>query len=169
VSGAILPLVATVLFAIVVFRWTGDELEREGRLSGAAAAAVIALVVLHALLVLVSAAGRVGPIDLPAGARLAAGPPFVLAGLVLTARALMALGDWRVALRVRAGVPVTGGIYRRMRHPLYLGWTALLLGVAVAGASVLALALVLALAVTLLVVARREEGRPVVGAPPGTA
>lgn len=52
---------------------------------------------------------------------------------------------------------VTGGIYRRVRHPIYLGLIALAMGWACVTLSPLALAAAIALAVVLDLKARREE------------
>lgn len=154
---AIVPLTATIVLAFVVHRWAADELERERRLSRGAATAAVALIVLHALLVLISSAGGVASIGAPSIVTLSIGLTVSAAGGLLSSLALRALGSRDRILAMRIDIVVAHGPYRNARHPFYLGWTMALLGIAVAGRSLLALGLVALLALGLARIARGEE------------
>lgn len=154
---AIVPLAAMAVLAFIVHRWAADELERERRLSPAAANAGVALFVLHALLVAISSVGGVVQIEALASVSLVGGSALAVVGATLALRAVRALGSRERVFAMRADEIVTEGPYAHARHPLYLGWVMALLGVAIAGRSVLALALVVLLAVALIRIARGEE------------
>ena len=90
--------------------------------------------------------------------------PFLVGGLALSVAGWL-LFIVATATLVRRGAfeglqttrLVTGGIFARFRHPQSVGWTVLLLGVAVASRSLLALALVAVFAVFAARYARLEE------------
>lgn len=156
---AFLPLAAVAVLAVATFRWTTEEMQLHGHLSRDAALAVTALVMLHALIVVIASGGGVMAVDVPLAPRLSVGLPLAVIGLTLTASAIAALGRWDVIFGARTDCFVAHGVYRFLRHPLFLGWTLALLGVAIAGASVLALVLVLFLAMALMAMTRGEAHR----------
>ena len=155
---AIVPFAATAVLAFVVHRWLGDELERERRLSAGAVNAALALFLLHALLVAISAVAGVVAIGGPQAVFLPVGGMLAVAGVAFAIAGVKALGSREVFLAMRAPTEVVRhGAFGLSRHPFYLGWALALLGVAVAGRSALALALVALLAVALLRIAAGEE------------
>jgi protein-S-isoprenylcysteine O-methyltransferase Ste14 len=156
-SQAFLPFAATAVFAFAVYRWVSDELGRERRLSPGAGNALLALLLLLTSLVVISALGGVARLGV--GGELMLGPGLLMAavGAALAAGAVRALGSRERLLAARFDTVVSTGPYRYARHPFYLGCTAALLGVAVAGSSAVAIALALLLGVALLEVARAEE------------
>ena len=156
-SQAFVPLVATVAFAFVVHRWVADELGRERRLSGAAGTALVALFVLLTSLVLVTALGGVERFH--GGDSMAVGIGLLLTagGGALAAGAVWGLGSRERLLAQRFDAVVSTRPYRYGRHPFYLGWTAGLLGMAIAGGTGVGLAISLLVGVALTGVARSEE------------
>jgi protein-S-isoprenylcysteine O-methyltransferase Ste14 len=154
---AMVPLVASAIFAFAVHRWISDELERERRLSSAAGNAAMALGVLLTSLVLVVALGGVARVDVGGPAAVAAGIALALAGVTLAACAVWALGSRERLLGMRLDDLVAKGPYRYARHPFYLGWAAALVGVAIAGGSLVALGLAVLIGIALVRVARGEE------------
>lgn len=154
---ALFPLGALAFLAFFVYRWAGDELARERRLSLGAATALVALFILHAMMVVLAALGGVVLIDAPVGVAIVLGAIPAVGGAALAVVALRALGSKERALAIDFGSVVTRGPYRRERHPFYAGWILALLGVAIAGRSGFALGLVVVLSVVLIVVARFEE------------
>ena len=152
-----MPFAATTILAFVVHRWFGDELERERRLSPAAANAGLALFLLHGLLVTISALAGVGSLGAPATVAVPLGVVLGLGGSALAAAALKAFGSRERFLAIRIDSVVLGGPYRFARHPFYLGWVSALFGLGVAGRSALALGLVALLAVALIRIASGEE------------
>ena len=154
---ALLPLGATAFLAFLVHRWAADELGRERRLSPGAANAVVVLLLLHGMIVFLAAAGRVVPVDLPAAVGLAIGVSLLLAGAALIVTAVRALGARDRILGVTFDRVVSTGPFARSRHPLYVGWAAMLIGAGLAGRSALALALAGVMTVALVLLARAEE------------
>jgi protein-S-isoprenylcysteine O-methyltransferase Ste14 len=156
-SQALVPLVATVAFAFVVHRWVADELGRERRLSAGAGVALVALFVLLTSLVLVTALGGVervhagDPVAVGLGVLLTAG------GVALAGGAVWALASRERLLAKRFDAVVSTGPYRYGRHPFYLGWTAALLGMAIAGGTGVGLTISLLVGIALAGVARGEE------------
>lgn len=157
VREAIVPFAATTILAFVVHRWLGDELERERRLSPAAAVAALALFLLHGLLVAISALAGVLSFGIPAALAAPVGVVLILGGGGLAVAALKAFGSRERFLAIRTDMVVRSGPYRFARHPFYLGWVSALLGLAVVGRSALALGLVALLALALVRIASGEE------------
>ena len=157
VREAIVPFAATTILAFVVHRWLGDELERERRLSRAAANAALVLFLLHALLVTISALAGVGSIGVPPAVAVPVGAALSVGGAGLATAALRAFGSRERFLAIRIDYVVTSGPYRFARHPFYLGWVSTLLGLAIAGRSALAMGLVALLALALVRIAFGEE------------
>jgi protein-S-isoprenylcysteine O-methyltransferase Ste14 len=156
-SQGLIPLVATAAFAFVVYRWASDDLGRERRLSGGAANALLALIVLVTSLVLLSALGGVGRFYEWGTVAVALGTLLAVAGAALAAAAVWALGSRERLLGMRFDAVVSWGPYRFARHPFYLGWTAALLGAATAGATGPGLAIAVLVGVFLFGLARNEE------------
>lgn len=154
---ALLAIAPALIFVFAVHRWASDELGRHGALSEGAARAITFAFLLHAMLVTLAATGGVGQVDAPAPAAVISGAAIGVPGAVLAALAASALGSLQRAWRVGPLELVTSGVYRAAHHPLYLGWTAMLLGVAVAGRSILALLFVLPLAAVLWRMALSDE------------
>ena len=100
--------------------------------------------------------GFVSPwrVPVPAPLRLGLGGGLVLAGLVVVAAAVRAAGPKRLEDR---DSPLAAGPYRYSRHPMYVGWTALYLGLALAADLVWPLALLPAVAAAISRTVRREE------------
>lgn len=114
------------------------------------------------LLVAVVAAGfLLGPNvgGAPRFAAAVAGVVLMLAGLALVAAGARRLEGSLSALPrpTPDGVHVEEGVYRRVRHPIYVGVIASALGYALFMASLAALLMVVLLAVVLDLKARREE------------
>ena len=118
---AIVPFAATTVLAFVVHRWLGDELERERRLSPGAGAAALALFLLYALLVAISALGGVMTIGAPRALALPAGLALTVVGGGLAISAVRALGSRERFLAMRADEVVRKGPYRFARNPFSLG------------------------------------------------
>ena len=154
---AMLPLGATAFLAFFVYRWAGDELDRDGRLTPGAANAVVVVFLLHAMIVALASAGRVGPVGLPPSLALALGVPLAIAGFGLVIAGARALGSRDRLVGIADDRLVTTGIYRVMRHPFAAGWTLALVGVALAGRSSLALVLAAAMAIVLVLLSRFED------------
>lgn len=156
-SQAVVPFVATVVFAFAVYRWTSDELGRERRLSPGAGNALVVLFVLLTSLVLVSSLGGAGRLHGGGGVALVLGSLLAAAGAALAGAAVWALGSRERLVGMLVDVVVADGPYRYARHPFYLGWTAALLGTAIAGASGAGLTVALFVGVSLARLARNEE------------
>jgi protein-S-isoprenylcysteine O-methyltransferase Ste14 len=159
VGSALLPIAAMAAMAFFVWRWAGDELEREGRLSEGAGNAVAALALFHTFAVVLAVLGAELELGLPLVPALVIGIPAGVAGVVLVIGAARALRSREAVLGTRVERLVTHGPYRRLRHPFFVGWTLALGGVALGGRSGLALALVAVLVIVLIVVARGEDRR----------
>ena len=80
-----------------------------------------------------------------------AGLPITLAGLVTYTIALV---NWA---KTPPGEPITGGLYRYSRHPMYISFFLLFLGIAIATASWVFLLIAIAVTVVSFVFARVEE------------
>jgi protein-S-isoprenylcysteine O-methyltransferase Ste14 len=159
VYQAFLPMLAVTVLAVTTFRWTTEEMQLNGHLSQGASRTVAALVGLHAMIVVIAAGGGALVIGVPLLPRLVVGVPIALAGFGLAIAAARALGSWSVIFGARTDCFVTTGPYRRMRHPLFVGWTATLGGIALAGASILAVVFVLLLGAALAALTRGEDAR----------
>jgi len=154
------------LAAFVVFGLAGGlvltlaeaDADREGGLQARSAIALWLLAFFHANTVVSAAFTDVGRIDaLPRVPFLVAGLAVSAAGWVLFIVATSTLVRRGAFAGLETTRLVTTGVYARTRHPQSLGWTLLLLGVAVASRSVLALALVVVFALFAARYARLEE------------
>ena len=152
-----MPFAATAILGFVVHRWLGDELERERRVSPAAAYAALAFFFLHGLLIAVSALAGVLRIGFPAALAVPLGVVVGVSGTALAIASIRAIGSRERFLAIHMDQVVRDGPYRFARHPFYLGWVSGLLGLALAGRSALALALVALLALALIRIASGEE------------
>lgn len=90
---------------------------------------------------------------------LIAGLALVLAGYACTHWCYVAMGDqWRIGINQKEKNPlVTGGPYRRVRHPIYLFQVVMLAGVALLLPTVLSLAVLLVHLVCVWIKATDEE------------
>ena len=81
------------------------------------------------------------------------------AGLLLSGAAILHMGSsWRIGIDSQTpGVMVSGGLYSRIRHPIYTGMLLVTLGLAGATADVLSMAVAVAACVALPIQARIEE------------
>ena len=88
-----------------------------------------------------------------------AGLAAVTAGILLSATAVVHMGtSWRMGIdRQTAGVLVTGGLYRRMRHPIYTGMLLVTVGLAAVTADLLSVAVAASAVVGISLQARLEE------------
>ena len=155
-SGLYLALGALLLLAFVLIRLTGDEYERDGRLSRSTALLGLALYALHALTTVLVALAGLGRLDLPAGAALA-GVVVGLAGLALVGAGARALGSLGPLVGEEPRRLVTEGVYGATRHPQAVGWGLVLLGIALAARSGTALLLVAGYAVAVAAYLPTEE------------
>ena len=153
-------VVSVVLFsaaAVLVLRWAAADLAGRGALSTKSILASWLLYVFHADTV--ASAAWMGALDIavPRPAALIAGAILAVSGFSVFLAATLVLardGDFEGPRTRRL---VTHGPYRRSRHPQNLGWGIMLLGIAVAGRSLVALALVGLFAVFVERYARLEE------------
>ena len=114
--------------------------------------------VLHSVLLFYSAWRGVWPIPIPTGVGLGIGIPVAVVGLVIYGMAATEFRSWAWATGQQVRL-IRAGIYRRCRHPQYLGWTLVLLGAGLAGRSALALLLVGLLVGLFAIVIPGEEQR----------
>lgn len=139
-------LLATVAvfsaMAILVLRWAADDLADTGTLSGKSIVASWLLYVFHADTVATAALMGAMTVDAPRTAALAGGAALAIGGFGVFVAATIALARHGDMAGPRTGRLVVVGPYRRSRHPQNLGWGVMLLGIAVAGRSIVALALV---------------------------
>jgi len=156
-SQAVVPFVATVVLAFVVYRWASYELPRDRQLSTGAVNALLALFILVTLLMVVAALGGFGRFYDSGVVAVSAGASVAAAGSALPAAAVWALGSREQLLWVQFDAVVSRGPYRYTRHPFYLGWTAALLGIAAAGATGPGLTIAVIAGVLLVGLARSEE------------
>ncbi len=138
-------LLAVVVFtalAVLVLRWAADDLAGPGTLSAKALVSSWLLYVFHADTVATAALTGAITVDVPSAPALAIGAGIALAGFVVFLAATITLvrhGDFAGPRTQRL---VTVSAYRFSRHPQNLGWGVMLLGIAVAGRSLVALVLV---------------------------
>ena len=130
---------------------------RKGQTSRVAIACAWGCYALHAASVLATAFFHIWRIPLPILASSISGTIAITLGVALYAASIAAFRSLDWATGGRTGGLVTRGIYRFSRHPQYVGWTLILLGVAIAGQSGLALLLNAVLPVILTFVVRLEE------------
>jgi protein-S-isoprenylcysteine O-methyltransferase Ste14 len=88
-----------------------------------------------------------------------AGLAAVTAGILLSTTAVLHMGtSWRMGIdRQTAGGLVTGGLYRRLRHPIYSGMLLITVGLAALTADVVSVAVAASAVVALHLQARLEE------------
>lgn len=156
--GAVIGgLVVFALLAALLLAMTNSE-ERAQALSGPAAIAVWFVYLIHADTVVSAAYVSTGRIDaIPKAVGLAVGIAVGVAGFVLFAWATRTLVNRGGFEGLRATRLVTTGPYARMRVPQNTGWGLMLLGVAIAGRSVIAVALVLVFCVFVWFLERVED------------
>lgn len=143
--------------AALVLHWAREDLADRGALSAKSTVASWLLYVFHADTVASAAWIGALAVDAPREAALAAGGVIAATGFVVFLGGTLALvrhGDFAGPRTQRL---VTSGPYRLGRHPQNLGWGVLLLGIALAGRSLVALALVGLFAVFVACYARLEE------------
>ena len=138
-------LVSVALFtaaAVLVLRCARRDLARSGTLSTKSLVASWLLYVFHADTVATAAWMGAVSVEAPRAVALPLGAAIAITGFAVflaATRALVRHGDF-VGARTRRLVTI--GVYRHSRHPQNLGWGIMLLGIAVAGRSIVALALV---------------------------
>lgn len=141
--GALLAgLVVFGVLALLVVSALDGERENADDMGAAMTLGVWFAYIVHADTVLTAAYLDVLRVPAPRTVAFAVGGVILAAGVVLffwASRTLVAHGDFRGLMSRRL---VTGGPYRRIRHPQDTGWALVLTGIAVAGRSPIALALV---------------------------
>jgi len=158
VESVIGTFVVFLLLAALVLAVLGRE-ERAGVMSGPAAIGVWFVYLIHADTVVTAAYIETGRVDaIPKPVAFVAGGVVIAAGFALFAWATRALVNQGEFEGLRARRLVTGGPYGLMRQPQNAGWALMLLGVAIAGRSVIALVLV-AIFVVFVALLGRVEAR----------
>jgi protein-S-isoprenylcysteine O-methyltransferase Ste14 len=156
VAGLLAEFAVFVVLAVVVVSLL--DTERDGDdVSGFVTMGMWFAYLVHADTVTSAAYIDTGRVPLPRLPMLVVGLTIVAAGLVLfawAARALVRDGSFAGATSTRL---VTTGPYAHVRHPQDLGWGLMLLGVAVAGGSLIALALVAVFAIFVSRVWRADD------------
>lgn len=153
-------LISVVIFtatALLVLRWAADDLAGDGALSTRSIVASWLLYVLHADTVASAAWMGAVTIEVPRAAAMALGGALAVAGFALFLAATLALVRHGDFVGPRTQRLVVTGPYRISRHPQNLGWGIMLLGIAVAGRSLVAMVLVGMFAVFVERYARLEE------------
>lgn len=128
--------------AALVVRWARLDYEQNGSLSTRSAVSSWLLYAFHADSVATAAWVGAVPIGVPAAAAQVVGGAIAVAGFVLFIAATRQLVRDGAFSGARSERLVTRGLYGRSRHPQNLGWGMMLLGIAIAGRSLVALALV---------------------------
>jgi protein-S-isoprenylcysteine O-methyltransferase Ste14 len=154
-------LAAFVVFGLaggLVLQLAQADADREGGVQARSAIALWLLAFFHANTVVSAAFTETGRIEaLPRVPFLVAGLAVSVVGWVLFIVATSTLVRRGAFAGLETTRLVTGGVYARLRHPQSVGWTLLLLGVAIASRSLLALALVAVFALFAARYARLEE------------
>lgn len=130
------------LLASVVVRWARQDYAQNGELSTRSNVSSWLLYFFHADSVATAAWAQAVPLGLPRSLALGAGGLVAAGGFGLFAAATRRLVHDGAFSGLRTERLVTRGPYRFSRHPQNLGWGVMLLGVAIAGQSLVALALV---------------------------
>jgi protein-S-isoprenylcysteine O-methyltransferase Ste14 len=154
-------LAAFVVFGLaggLVLTLADADADREGGVQARTAVALWLLSFFHANTVVSAAFTDTGRLDaLPRVPFLVVGLLVSVAGWLLFIVATTQLVRRGAFVGLETTKLVTTGLFARMRHPQSVGWTILLLGVAIASRSVLGLALVAVFALFAARYARREE------------
>lgn len=163
-SASALPmvglLVSVAIFtgaALLVLRWAGRDLAGLRALSTKSLVASWLLYVFHADTVATAAWIGAVAVDVPPAAALFIGATLAITGFGVFLAATLALARHGDFAGPRTRRLVTVGPYRHSRHPQNLGWGTMLLGIAIAGRSLVALALVALFAAFVGRYARLEE------------
>jgi protein-S-isoprenylcysteine O-methyltransferase Ste14 len=153
--AALVAIAVFVVLAVLSVRWVQSDYASEGRLTVRSSVGLWLLYFFHADTVATAAyAGGLRLEAAPATAGYIAAVLVGVPGVVLFLAAGIALG----ASGVDGERLVTHGPYRLMRHPQNFGWGLMLLGVALAGRSLLAILLVGLFAAFVERSTRVEEG-----------
>ncbi len=150
-------IVVFAALALLVLHWAHDDLTERGSLSAKSLVASWLLYVLHADTVASAALAHALSVNAPRTPALIMGAAIGVAGFGIFMTSTVTLvrhGDFQGPRTRRL---VTTGVYAMSRHPQNLGWGILLLGIAVAGRSLVALALVGLFALFVARYARLEE------------
>lgn len=146
---------ASALYLIACAR---REWRTRGRLSARTSAGVWALSLTYMALVVLAAWYYGGQLPVNTVVAFATGSALLLGGVWLYGAGVIAFRSFEQVSGTETGELVTGGIYRRSRNPQVLGWSLVLLGVAVTGRSLAALVLmILFLAIWHVAVKAEEE------------
>jgi protein-S-isoprenylcysteine O-methyltransferase Ste14 len=150
---ALAAIAFAFLLALVVLRFAAIDYDRTGELSRRSGLFVWLLYLAHADSVVAAAYAAELVVPVPRALAMAVGVPIGVAGFVLFLWSAVALAR----SIEQGGTLVTAGPFAVSRHPQNMGWTLLLLGIALAARSPLAVALVLVFMVFIHRLAILEE------------
>lgn len=151
---------AFVIFGLasaLVLHLADADYDRDDSSGTRSGLAIWLLAFFHANTVVAAASADVAKLPLPEGPSLAAGIAVGSVGWLLFLWATLALVRRADFEGLQTRRLVTTGPYRLARHPQSLGWTLLLLGIAIASRSVIGLLLVVAFALFAARHARLED------------
>lgn len=130
---------------VIVGAWCGARLRTEYRTRPAASLATVALVWMftgiHFTLVVLAAAWQVWPLPLPRAIAVPLGGALAGAGVGISLAAVVAFRSWRRLNFRDSGRLITTGVYGWSRNPQAVGWTLVLIGVALVASSAMVLLL----------------------------
>lgn len=155
--GLLLAVAVFAALAVLVLRWAAHDLAGPGELSTKSVVASWLLYLLHADTVATATWIGALAIDVPRTLALATGASLAAGGFAFFLAATITLARHGDFAGPRTRQLVVVGPYALSRHPQNLGWGIMLLGIAVAGRSLLALALVGLFAAFVERYARLEE------------